>query len=144
MKISTEITADRTSAKLTLTQNAQTIDADCNPAEIDAMIADLVALRERMSPARKVELTPGETPVFECDNLLWDTQPAPARRGVMLAMYHGGLGWVTVSLSRAQLEDLVTDIEFSLVDLAQLPGFQNRAVETGTETRTETATPAKA
>jgi hypothetical protein len=51
----------------------------------------------------------------------------------MLAIYHGGLGWVTVSLSRAQLEDLVTDIAFSLAELAQLPGFQNRAAEAPAE-----------
>lgn len=133
MQISAETNADGTSAKLALSHNEISIDADCDAAEIDTMIADLVALREGMSPARQVELTPGKTRVYECDNLLWDTRPAPARRGVMLAMYHGGLGWVTVSLSRAQLEDLVTDIEFPLVDLALLPGFQNRAAQLGTE-----------
>lgn len=133
MKISAETNADGTSAKLALSHNAQSIDADCDAAEIDTMIADLVALRERMSPARKVELIPGQTRVYECDNLLWDTRPAPTRRGVMLAIYHGGLGWVTVSLSRAQLEDLVTDIAFSLAELAQLPGFQNRAAEAPAE-----------
>lgn len=129
MKISAEINTDGTAARLTATGNAQTIETDCDAAEVDAMIAGLVALREKMRPARKVELVPGQTPAYECDNLLWDTRPAPTRRGVMLALYHGGLGWVTVSLSRAQLEDLVTDIEFSLVDLAQIPGFQNRAIE---------------
>lgn len=133
MKILVETNADGTSANLALSHNEKSIDADCDAAEIDTMIADLVALRERMSPARKVELTPGQTRVYECDNLLWGTRPAPARRGVMLAMYHGGLGWVTVSFSRAQLEDLVTDIEFSLVDLAQLPGFQNRATDVSAE-----------
>lgn len=125
MKITATTNDTATGATLSVTLGDETLNGTCDVAEIDAAIAELVALRAQMSPARKVEHTPGETQVYECDNLLWDTLPDPSRRGVMIAHYHGGLGWVTVRLSRAQLEDLVTDIQFSLADLARLPGFQN-------------------
>ncbi|GKY90117.1 hypothetical protein [Sinisalibacter aestuarii] len=126
MTLTATLNDQATTASVTVTQDEQSTAISCDAAELDRMIADLVAVRAAMQPAKQVALTAGETPVYDCDNLLWDTLPDPSRRGVVLAMYHSGLGWVTMRLSRAQIEDLITGIEFSLADLARMPGFQNQ------------------
>lgn len=115
MTITVTSASDRTRATIEVDGRAAELDTDA----LSAFIAELVAVRAGMSPVHGGAFTPGETPAFDCDNLLWDTMPDPSRRAILLALHHGGLGWVTCKLSRAQIEDLVTSFEFSLLELAR-------------------------
>ena len=75
-------------------------------AELDAEIRALVARRAVTEPGHPVipPADPGE--MFQADNMLWHVRPAADRAAVELALYHPGLGWTSMSLSRAQIEDL--------------------------------------
>lgn len=97
------------------------MDAD----QISALIAQLAEARARMMPAFTGTFVPGQTRVHPCDNLLWEVAPAPSRRGLALGFFNQGIGWVSIHLSRAQIEDLLASIEFSLAELVTFPGPHN-------------------
>jgi hypothetical protein len=42
---------------------------------------------------------------------------APQRSAIQFAAQHPGLGWMAMWLSRAQVEDLQTSLEFELVKI---------------------------
>lgn len=94
------------------------IRGEMSATQIDQLIADLVACRAKMQPVHPAEIAPSKISQFQCDNLLWDTFPDKALRGIVLALQNPGLGWITVTFSRAQIEDLVADIEFSLHEMS--------------------------
>src|ERR687884_197265 len=75
------------------------------------------AARALMTPSFSGRFRIGHTPAHDCDNLIWEIQPDPSRRGVTIAFQHAGLGWLSLRLSRAQIEDLITGIEFALADM---------------------------
>ena len=102
--------------------------AQLDAAAIDGLIADLAAARSLMAPPFSGRFKVGETPAHNCDNLMWDIQPDPSRRGVTIAFQHAGLGWLSLRLSRAQIEDLITGIEFTLADM-----LRREAIEGTTE-----------
>lgn len=114
---------DCNTAMLAMDTPDRTVDS-LNAAAVDRLIADLAAARAQMRPAFSGRFRAGESPAHACDNLLWETQSAPSRRGVCLAFQHPGLGWISLSLSRAQVEDLITGIEFTLADMQRMPGTQ--------------------
>lgn len=93
-------------------------------AAIDRLICELADARARMAPAFTGRYRIGETPTHACDNLMWEIQADPSRRGICLAFQHPGLGWMSLGLSRAQVEDLVTGIEFTLAEMRRMPGRQ--------------------
>jgi hypothetical protein len=108
-------------------------DEDGAPAQLDAaaidrLIADLAAARALMAPSFSGRFRIGNTPAHNCDNLIWEIQPDPSRRGVTIAFQHAGLGWLSLRLSRAQIEDLITGIEFTLADM-----LRREAIEGNTE-----------
>jgi hypothetical protein len=44
---------------------------------------------------------------------------APEKFSIQFALQHPGLGWSAMSLSRAQVEDLMTSFEFELVKIPE-------------------------
>lgn len=109
------------------------IRGEMSAAQIDELIADLVTCRAEMQPVHPAEIDPLKTSQFQCDNLLWDTFPDKGLRGVVLAFQNPGFGWITVTFSRAQIEDLVADIEFSLHELSNRHRKQNSENHDGGE-----------
>ena len=108
-------------------------DEDGAPAQLDAaaidrLIADLAAARALMAPSFSGRFRIGDTPAHNCDNLIWEILPDPSRRGVTIAFQHAGLGWLSLRLSRAQIEDLITGIEFTLAEM-----LRGDAIEGNTE-----------
>ena len=114
-------------ARITLSEDRRSAvleadDADGAPARLDAaaidrLIAELAAVRAQMAPPFSGRFRTGETPAHDCDSLLWEIQTDPSRRGVTIAFQHAGLGWLSLRLSRAQIEDLITSIEFTLAGM---------------------------
>ena len=72
-------------------------------AELDAEIVALAKLRAATKPGVPVE-PPSE--MHRADNMLWHVRPAPDTAQIELALYHPGLGWTAILLSRAQIEDM--------------------------------------
>lgn len=104
--------------------------AQLDAGGIDRLIVDLAAARARMEPPLSARFKSGETAAHNCDNLLWDIQPDPSRRGITIAFQHAGLGWLSLRLSRAQIEDLITSIEFTLADMLRREPVEGTAEET--------------
>jgi hypothetical protein len=86
-------------------------------AQLDTHITRLADLRARTLPAHPA--TPPASPdkLHRMDNLLWHVRPAQDAPLLELAFYHAGLGWLSVLMSRGQLEDLQTSIAFALNDM---------------------------
>jgi hypothetical protein len=85
--------------------------------ELDALLEALIAKRATVKPGPSV-LPPGDPAHMRCaDNLLWYVRPAPTGRGCELGLFHPGLGWVGVTLSRAQIEDMEDAFAFALNEL---------------------------
>lgn len=110
-------------AVIQIEDGVQKVERQLNADELEALIANLASLRAEMTPVHSGQFVPGYTASYECDNLLWSTMPDPGKRGLLIAFQNSGLGWITMRMSRAQIEDLVTNIEFSLLDLSRA---QNR------------------
>ncbi|HYZ62202.1 MAG TPA: hypothetical protein VE650_07090 [Acetobacteraceae bacterium] len=89
-------------------------------AELDALLEAVIARRAMVKPAPS-----GDPAQMRCaDNLLWHVRPAPTGRGCELGLFHPGLGWIAVTLSRAQIEDMQDAFAFAL---AALPVHVNPA-----------------
>lgn len=93
--------------------------------ELDALIRALVERRAAMRPGPSAVLPEDPGQIHHADNLLWEVRPAASGRAAELALYHPGLGWTAITLSRAQIEDL-EDAFF--VALGDLPVRVNPAV----------------
>jgi hypothetical protein len=85
--------------------------------EIDRLIRDLAAVRAQMTPIHPAEPPADPNRLHQGDNLLWSVKAAPQRSAIQLAMQHPGLGWMAIWLSRAQVEDLQTSLEFELLKI---------------------------
>ncbi len=96
--------------------------AELDAAALDALIARLVAARAAMAPAQAATYDPHAPGGYDADNLLWDTAPDPSQRAVALGVHHPGLGWISLRLTRAQIEDLITSYAFSLDTLMRHGG----------------------
>jgi len=89
---------------------------DLSAAELDALIANLVARRASMEPSASAALGP-DTPIYRADDLLWDIRPGEDGLAVQLSLYHPGLGWVAVRLSRAQVQAIENAFFIAMRDL---------------------------
>jgi hypothetical protein len=109
------VSLSATDDTLTATINGQT--AELTAREVDDLVRRLAELRSHMKPVHTAEpsLDPAET--FTGDNLLWCVRAAPHISALEVGIQHPGLGWIVVPLSRAQVEDFQTSLEFSLNDL---------------------------
>ena len=86
---------------------------------VDRLIKHLADCRAQMSPVHPADPPDDSTRVHQSDNLLWRVRAAPDRAAIQFATQHPGLGWTAMWLSRAQVEDLVTSIEFELVKIPE-------------------------
>ncbi len=80
--------------------------AELTAPELDAEIRALAAQRAATEPGHPVTPPTDASEVFQADNMLWHVRPAADLAAVELALYHPGLGWTSMYLSRAQVEDL--------------------------------------
>jgi hypothetical protein len=95
------------------------IEGELSAADVDALIRDLAAARARMTPIHPAEPPDDPEKLHHSDNLLWTVKAAPQKSAIQFATQHPGLGWMSMWLSRAQVEDLQTSFEFELVKLPQ-------------------------
>ena len=72
-----------------------------------------------MSPVHPADPPDDPARLHQSDNLLWRVKAAPDRAAIQFATQHPGLGWTAMWLSRAQVEDLMTSIEFELVKIPE-------------------------
>jgi hypothetical protein len=93
--------------------------AKLSAESVDQLIRDLAAARAKMTPVHPAEPPADLSKLHHSDNLLWTVKAAPDRVTVQFAMQHPGLGWSSMWLSRAQVEDLQTSLEFELVKIPQ-------------------------
>lgn len=92
---------------------------------IDAEIRALAAKRASLSPGHPVEPPRDQSLVHHADNMLWHVRPsADASSAVELSLYHPGLGWISIKMSRAQIEDMQDATSMALRDL---PMIHNKA-----------------
>jgi hypothetical protein len=111
--IKLELAPDRSRATLSVAGASVELAAH----EIDRLIRDLAAMRAQMTPIHPAE-PPADPDRLHCgDNLLWSVKAVPQRAAIQFAVQHPGLGWMAMWLSRAQVEDLQTSLEFELVKL---------------------------
>lgn len=85
--------------------------------QLDALITALVERRSRMRPGPSAIPPTDPGLMLQADNLLWEVRPAASGRAAELALYHPGLGWAGISLSRAQIEDMADAFAFALNEL---------------------------
>jgi hypothetical protein len=96
------------------------IDGELSAVDVDALIRDLAAARAKMTPVHSAEPPDDPEKLHHSDNLLWTVKAAPQKSAIQFATQHPGLGWMSMWLSRAQVEDLQTSFEFELVKLPQV------------------------
>jgi hypothetical protein len=93
--------------------------ADLEGHDIDQLIRDLALARAKMTPIHPAEPPADPRKLHHGDNLLWSVKASPGQSAVQFATQHPGLGWITMCLSRAQIEDLITSFEFELVKIPE-------------------------
>ena len=104
-------------AKLHLTLGAAS--ADLTAGDVDDLIRDLAARRAKLAPVVPAEPPDDPARLHHSDNLLWSVKAAPHKSAIQFATHHPGLGWMAMWLSRAQVEDLQTSLEFELVKIPE-------------------------
>jgi hypothetical protein len=93
---------------------------------IDAEIRALAARRALLSPGHPVEPPRDHSLVHHADNMLWHVRPsADASSAIELSLYHPGLGWISIKMSRAQIEDMQDATAMALRDM---PMIHNQAI----------------
>jgi hypothetical protein len=112
--IKIELSPDRAQATLSLGNAKSALSAH----DIDALVRDLAAVRSKMIPVHPAEVPDDPGRVHRSDNLLWSVRASPRLAAIEFATHHPGLGWTAMWLSRAQVEDLQTSLEF---ELAKIP-----------------------
>jgi len=93
--------------------------ADLSARDVDKLIRDLAAARARMTPVIPAEPPDDPARLHQSDNLLWSVKAVPQQAAIQFATHHPGLGWTAMALSRAQVEDLQTSLEFELVKIPE-------------------------
>src|SRR5262245_59575630 len=113
LPIKLEVSRDTTRLSLGVGKEATELTAE----GLDRLIRRLAESRAQMSPVHPAEPPDEPARLHLGDNLLWRVKAAPDRSAIQFATQHPGLGWTAMYLSRAQIEDLVTSIEFELVKI---------------------------
>lgn len=104
-------------ARLTLKLSRNGEDVELDAKAVDELIRALAERRAAMTPVHSAEPPKDPGARHAGDNLLWNVRPAGAAPAIEFAVQHPGLGWIAINLSRAQAEDLVTEVEFSLNEI---------------------------
>eukprot|EP01037_Dinobryon_pediforme_P002031 gene2031-2069_t len=78
-----------------------------------------------MLPAHPVEPPVDQAQIHQADNMLWHVRPSSdATSAIELSLFHPGLGWTSMKMSRAQIEDMQDAIALALRDM---PMIYNKA-----------------
>lgn len=93
------------------------VKAELSATDIDELIRRLAAVRAQMNPVHPAEPPHDPASLHHSDNLLWSVKAVSGKSTIQFATQHPGLGWMEMSLSRAQVEDLMTSFEFELVKI---------------------------
>ena len=112
-----ELELSKDGAQLTL--SAKGGSAKLTAAAVDQLIRRLADCRARMAPVHPADPPDDPARLHQSDNLLWRVKAAPDRSAIQFATQHPGLGWTAMYLSRAQVEDLMTSLEFELVKVPE-------------------------
>jgi hypothetical protein len=112
MSIDLQVSSDRMTLSLSGT-------AQLSAESVDQLIRDLAAARAKMTPVHPAEPPSDLSKLHQGDNLLWTVRAAPQSSTIQFATQHPGLGWTAMWLSRAQVEDLQTSLEFELVKIPE-------------------------
>jgi hypothetical protein len=115
MPIKLKLAPDGLHAALTLSGAT----ADLVAPDIDKLIRELAAVRAQMTPVHPAEPPDDPGKLHHSDNLLWSVKAAPEKSAIQFATQHPGLGWMAMWLSRAQVEDLQTSLEFELLKIPE-------------------------
>ncbi|MDB5532659.1 MAG: hypothetical protein JWO28_974 [Hyphomicrobiales bacterium] len=111
--VQTKVSADGT--RIDIDAGKMALDA----AGLDALIRQLIDHRAQMTPVHAAEPHRAGAQVYMGDNMLWQVSADPARAAVEFAVQNPGLGWLTVALSRAQVEDLMSSFQFALLEIPE-------------------------
>ena len=102
------------------------LDLDAlSAAEIDSLIRRLAARRAQMQPVHPAEPPDDPERIHHADNMLWHVRASRTKRALEIAMYHPGLGWTSMLMSRGQIEDFEDAIVYAL---REMPDVVNLAV----------------
>ena len=94
-------------------------DTELTAEGVDRLIQHLAESRAQMLPTHPADPPDDPARLHQSDNLLWRIKAAPDKAAIQFATHHPGLGWTAMWLSRAQVEDLMTSIEFELVKIPE-------------------------
>lgn len=114
MPVKLDLSDDRMSLSLSAKDTAH-----LSAHDVDQLIRELAAARATMSPVHPAEPPSDLSKLHHGDNLLWTVKAAPDTSTIQFATQHPGLGWTAMWLSRAQVEDLQTSLEFELVKIPE-------------------------
>jgi hypothetical protein len=96
-------------------------------ATLDAQIRTLTEQRAALLSSHPVVPPQDPAQLYRADNMLWHVRPAAGVAAVEIAFYNAGLGWVSVLMSRAQIEDLQTEINFAVTQLPTIVNLSSPA-----------------
>jgi hypothetical protein len=100
--------------------------ASLSAGDVDRLIEELIRHRSQMLPVHSAEPDSTAATVYNGDNLLWSVKPSVAGQTIDLGIQHPGLGWIRISLARAQVEDLENSIEYALNFVGRSQEFRHR------------------
>lgn len=88
-------------------------------ADVDALMRGLSECRSKMTPVHPAEPPADSDLVYWNDNLLYQISACKNVPAIEIAVQHPGLGWTVTRLSREQVEDVQTSIEFALREIPE-------------------------
>jgi hypothetical protein len=88
--------------------------------QVDELMRSLAHARTQMRPVHPADPPNDREQTFHGDNLLWTVRPSPHQPAIEIGIQHPGLGWVSLTLSRAQVEDLTASLAFSANEIRRI------------------------
>jgi len=80
---------------------------------VDELMRTLAQGRAKMRPVHPAEPPADAAQSYTGDNLLWVVRPSPDQPSIDIGVQHPGIGWLILTLSRAQTEDLTACLAFA-------------------------------
>ena len=114
------IKLDVSTDRMRLTLGVGDEETELTAEGVDRLIRHLAESRAQMAPVHPADPPDDPARLHQSDNLLWRVQAAPDKSAIQFATHHPGLGWTAMWLSRAQVEDLQTSLEFELVKVPEV------------------------
>jgi hypothetical protein len=115
--VQTQISTDGTRIEIAVADAGK---ITLHAAALDALIRQLIEHRAQMTPVHPAEPHRAGAQVYMGDNMLWQVRADRARAAIEFAVQNPGLGWLSVALSRAQVEDLMSSFQFALLEIPEV------------------------